>query len=146
MQSMTTRNGAGGSYLLVLVVPPCTPVVGSLGAVPLPGGVYVYAGSALGPGGIAARVGRHRRTEKAHRWHIDYLTAVASVIMTVAVLGDHRLECSWARSLLALPGASVPVPGFGASDCRAGCRAHLVRLPDGFDLTNLETYLCQIPT
>ena len=34
------------------------------------------------------------------------------------------------RALLVLPGASVPVPGFGSSDCRA-CPAHLVMLPAG---------------
>jgi hypothetical protein len=31
--------------------------------------------------------------------------------------------------LAALPGATILVHGFGASDCRAGCRAHLVAFP-----------------
>jgi hypothetical protein len=34
------------------------------------------------------------------------------------------------RGLLDLPGTSVPLPGFGSSDCRS-CPAHLVALPAG---------------
>jgi len=38
------------------------------------------------------------------------------------------LECLIAEAVVQTPGASVPVPRFGASDCR--CAGHLVRLPD----------------
>ncbi len=91
-------------------------------------GWYFYAGSARGPGGIRARAARHLRPAKARRWHIDQLT-VAAVDMDVLALpgGD---ECELLRRALSLPGASLPVAGFGASDCRA-CPAHLVALADG---------------
>ena len=46
--------------------------------------------------------------------------------------GAYLLFVDLVRDLLELPGASVPVPGFGSSDCRA-CPAHLVALPAGFD-------------
>jgi Uri superfamily endonuclease len=36
-----------------------------------------------------------------------------------------RLEHRWAGLFLHWAGAEVPLPGFGASDCR--CRAHLFR-------------------
>ncbi len=42
-------------------------------------------------------------------------------------------ECDLLARVLDIPGASVPVPGFGSSDCRA-CPAHLVTLPDDLDL------------
>ena len=47
--------------------------VGKLGVLEAQPGFYVYVGSALGPGGLAARVGRHCRREKILRWHVDYL-------------------------------------------------------------------------
>ena len=37
--------------------------------------------------------------------------------------GKSHRECRWASVLRALPGASVPLAGFGASDC--GCPSHL---------------------
>jgi HEAT repeat protein len=43
--------------------------------------------------------------------------------------------------LLALTGAGVPAPGFGGSDCRRGCPAHLVRVPDDLSASELEEAL-----
>ncbi len=122
---------APGTYaLLIRVAEPIEITPGRLGTFQLDSGWYVYVGSALGPGGLAARVGRHLRPagEKRPCWHIDYLTAQVSVSQVVWVVGDERRECQWARWLLALPGASAPIPGFGASDC--DCPAHLIRLAD----------------
>jgi len=39
-----------------------------------------------------------------------------------------RAECARNRRILSLPGAEVPVAGFGSSDCR--CAAHLVYFSD----------------
>jgi len=39
------------------------------------------------------------------------------------VTGNSRQECRWASVLRTLPGASMPMRGFGASDC--GCESHL---------------------
>ena len=89
-------------------------------------GRYAYCGSANGPGGIAARVRRHARPTKAAHWHVDHLTGAGRIIEAAACAGGS--ECDLLRRLLALPGAAIPVPGFGSSDCRT-CPSHLVLLP-----------------
>jgi len=62
-----------GTYALVLRFSKRLEIiVGKLGVLSVQAGYYVYVGSALGPGGLAARVGRHCRREKALRWHVDY--------------------------------------------------------------------------
>lgn len=86
-------------------------------------GLYVYAGSAHGPGGLRARIGRHLKQEKACRWHVDHLTAAAADVRALAV--SEAQECELLTRLLAGGGFGVPVPGFGASDCRT-CPAHLL--------------------
>ncbi len=99
-------------------------------AAALPAGRYAYCGSAYGPGGLKARIGRHLRADKALRWHVDHLTAVGRIVDAQAVPGGR--ECDLLDRLLEAPGAAVPVPGFGSSDCRA-CPAHLVALPEFMD-------------
>ncbi len=97
-----------------------------------PAGLYVYAGQARGPGGIRARLGRHLRGHGQGPWHIDALRALAHPVAwgwTLAPSPTPRpWECQWAQAWLALPGAFVPQPGFGASDCRHGCPTHGVGL------------------
>lgn len=99
-------------------------VVGKLGLFAFPSGWYAYAGSARGPGGLAARVSRHECKSKLRHWHIDYLRAQAQPATVWYTLSDAKLECDWAKALRELPGASIPVRGFGASDCR--CPSHLI--------------------
>ena len=71
----TQLPAAPGSYvLLITVAAPLTIHAGRLGAIALSPGTYAYTGSALGPGGLRARVGRHLRAEKRPHWHIDALT------------------------------------------------------------------------
>lgn len=98
-------------------------LVGRLGKLALQPGFYVYVGSALGPGGLAGRVGRHARMDKACRWHIDYLAAIATLDEVWYTLDGNRRECQWANALSQLRGATVPLGGFGSSDCR--CPTHL---------------------
>jgi len=112
------------------VAEPVTLRIGRLGTHEFPAGYYAYAGSALGPGGLAARVGRHLRREKRLHWHIDYLLEAAEVVDVRVEPGSERRECEWARRLLAAGGAVV-APGFGASDCR--CATHLVFLGNNLD-------------
>jgi Uri superfamily endonuclease len=97
--------------------------VGALGEVRFAVGAYAYVGSAFGPGGLAARLARHHRTDKPPHWHIDYLRPHVRLLETWQAAGPLRLECGWACALAAWPGASMPVRGFGASDCH--CEAHL---------------------
>ena len=97
-------------------------------------GRYVYCGSAYGPGGLRARVHRHLRKKKPVRWHVDRLTAAGDITAVIGVPGGN--ECALFAAVLAVPGSSTPVPGFGSSDCRR-CKAHLAAVPDTFDLDSL---------
>lgn len=96
--------------------------VGSLGLCHLPRGYYIYIGSALS--GLSPRLRRHFKRDKTPRWHIDYVTAICQPTEVWYVLSRERLECRWSQAARALPGASISIPGFGASDCH--CLAHLV--------------------
>jgi Uri superfamily endonuclease len=109
--------------------------VGKLGEFNLPGGDYLYLGSAFNPGGLKARLGRHLRGGGILHWHIDYLRAEAMVNGYHYVIQDNDitptmqpLECLWSQAVATLPGARFHIPGFGAGDCRAGCPAHLITL------------------
>lgn len=114
---------AKGTYLLVLASTGERSVrIGRLGTLELRPGYYVYAGSAFGPGGLAARLGRHLRPSGRLRWHIDYLRAHTVPVEFWTIEGLRR-EHRWAAALGSLAGAAIPLAGFGASDC--GCRSHL---------------------
>ena len=122
-----------GSYALILgLESPRRIRVGALGDYDFMAGEYVYLGSAHGPGGLRARVGRHLRVEKPYHWHIDYLLDFAGLVGLCWAVSPTRLECNWSQALSRLPEASIPIRGFGASDCRARggtCRAHLLAFP-----------------
>jgi Uri superfamily endonuclease len=92
--------------------------VGALRESVFPAGEYVYTGSAKR--NFEARIARHLRRDKTIRWHIDYLLTAPGVVVT-AVSRSEADECALNQ---ATPGA-IPVPGFGASDCRRGCGSHL---------------------
>ncbi len=89
----------------------------------LPAGRYLYCGSAHGPGGLRARVGRHMRRGKPIRWHVDRITEAGTVRGAWIFSAMH--ECDLVASLAGFP---VPIPGFGSSDCRR-CESHLLGWP-----------------
>jgi Uri superfamily endonuclease len=114
-----------GTHLLLMQLKRDTQIaVRRLGTFCFSRGYYVYVGSALGSGGLPARLARHRQQQKRLHWHIDYLLAHAPVIGIRTDASGQRLECIWAREWLATAGGQVIVPGFGASDCN--CSAHLI--------------------
>lgn len=123
-----------GSYVLVArlsresLVP-----VGRLGMFTFEPGFHCYSGSAMGPGGLDARLARHLRCHKKAHWHVDYLLQHAVVVEMWKAYSTRRLECLFAQALTTMSGARVPVPGFGSSDC--DCPAHLVHfaVPPPFD-------------
>ena len=116
---------APGTYILWLhLEEPKRLRIGRLGVIAFDPGHYAYVGSAFGPGGIRARVGRHLRREKKKRWHIDYLNSASQPGGAWICYGDPPLEHRWARVLSSLTGAWLPAAGFGASDCR--CPSHLI--------------------
>jgi Uri superfamily endonuclease len=112
--------------LRIRLARPVAVTVGRLGRFELPAGRYVYTGSARR--GLEARIARHLRhgKDKHLRWHVDYLLAAPGCAVTDVERHDAD-ECALNRAV----GGSVPVPGFGASDCRSGCGSHLRYLGDG---------------
>ena len=99
----------------------------------LPAGFYLYSGSA--GSGIESRVCRHLRNRSRIHWHIDRLLSAPGA----KVLAVHRYPGNrWPgvdehllhKAAAGLPGAEIPAPGFGSSDCRAGCKSHLLRFPE----------------
>jgi Uri superfamily endonuclease len=120
-----------GTYVLALRLDEARTIsAGRLGEFHLPAGHYLYTGSALGPGGLCARLARHRRPlghRKRPHWHVDYLREVAVWNGAWVRASEQRLECKWAEILRSLDGARIVAAGFGASDCR--CPAHLVYVP-----------------
>jgi Uri superfamily endonuclease len=116
-----------GSYVFALTLGRVRRLtIGRLGRFRLEPGVYLYVGSARGPGGLAARLGHHwRRAERPH-WHIDYLRRAGRPLGSGLRRGRAALECRWAARLATMAGVRGGPAGFGASDCR--CPTHLFRL------------------
>jgi Uri superfamily endonuclease len=107
--------------LLIEVAEPVRVAVGRLGEFEFPAGLYCYTGSAVR--NFEARVRRHLSPVKKMHWHIDYLLAAPGVrIREVRRLA--QAECAVNRNTA----GGIPVPGFGASDCHAGCGSHLKRV------------------
>ena len=133
----------------------------------LAAGEYLYVGSALGPGGLAARVGRHLSSGagKAPHWDIDFLLSRAIRPARLEAWGlpacGDGLECRWARAIAAAKGSRPVVGrlegseradrGFGAGDCRSRCgcpeggpaslRTHLFRAGFRPDLPGMRRLL-----
>jgi len=110
---------AVGAYLLALKLNRPLPIAGPSPMV-LPAGYYLYAGSAHGPGGLKARVGRHMRRPKLCHWHIDQISAIAGILGAFVWPGGN--ECALVAQCVMFGPA---VAGFGSSDCRR-CRSHLL--------------------
>ena len=95
-------------------------------------GLYVYVGSAGGPGGLRARVYRHFRRRKRVRWHIDRLTSsLNTVILAVAYCeGGYGVEVE-SKTALCLAGMGYkPLPGFGSTNDPVA-PSHLFKAPRG---------------
>jgi Uri superfamily endonuclease len=112
------RGTAITYQLRIEIAQPVRVGVGRLGEFLFPAGRYVYTGSARR--NLEARIARHLRREKKLRWHIDWLLT-ANGVSVVDVKRSSREECALNQSLRGI----ILAPGFGASDCRAGCGSHL---------------------
>lgn len=111
-------SGCVTYQLQIILSAPCSIRVGRLGTFDFPAGRYAYTGSARR--NLEARIARHLRADKKLRWHIDYLLASPQTSVT-GVARFAAAECAVNQHT---EGATL-VPGFGASDCRAGCGSHL---------------------
>ncbi len=117
-----------GTYALILQAGhEDTICIGRLGQLHLIPGFYVYVGSAFGPGGLAARIEHHRKLSYRPHWHIDYIRPFVRVCDVWFSYDPARREHTWAATINGLSDLSVPLRGFGSSDC--GCAAHLFYTP-----------------
>jgi len=139
--------GVKGTYALCFRLEQPLPLeVGRLGRVILPAGWLVYVGSALGPGGLRARVRRHLAPTKRPHWHIDALTLLHPPDYWLTLADGQPHECDWAKALAGHPWASIPAPGFGSSDCRQSCPAHLIHFPLSMPLATIRALLIEPTT
>ncbi len=109
--------------------------IGALGRFTFAPGHYIYTGSAKR--NMDARIRRHRVKQKPLRWHVDYLMAAPGVRITQVVRLDAD-ECSLNQQVQ----GTVPVPGMGASDCRAGCGSHLKYIGQSAGINPLDGQAC----
>ena len=110
---------SSGAYALLIALDAPLRVRAGARSATLASGLYVYCGSARGPGGLAARLARHMRRDKSAHWHVDQLTCAGEALG--AWVFPHRSECEVNDDLAEWP---TPLAGFGSSDCPR-CRAHL---------------------
>lgn len=114
-----------GIYVLVIDVKTRLDIkVGKLGLRTFKPGTYLYVGRAKQY--LNGRLKRHLRKDKKIFWHIDYLLQ-ESHIEEIWFNRNALDECRTASILLSLcKAASLPILGFGSSDCR--CPGHLIHL------------------
>jgi Uri superfamily endonuclease len=106
---------ARGAYVVVFRLDRAIRLaIGALGERRLARGYHLYVGSAMGAGGLRARIERHLRREKPKRWHVDYLADVAEPRDVWLWLSEERLEREIAIRLGERLRASTP--DFGSSD------------------------------
>lgn len=121
----------GGLYVFLMrLKEPQSVQVGALGQFLFGPGWYLYSGSARK--NLAKRVERHWSLKQKLRWHIDYLaTAPDSEPVGAIVIPESAdiTECELNQKVGSMFGGQVPAPGFGATDCKNGCPAHLYYSP-----------------
>ncbi len=127
LEALPTR---GNYTLVILLESPSRIAVPSHGRSSLKKGYYAYTGSAVGKGPVSLRqrVDRHLRRKKIKHWHIDHLLAYprAKVTAVVACASTVNRECRINKVIQSIQGATMPVSGFGSSDCQQNCKSHLV--------------------
>lgn len=117
-----------GTYVLVTALKEDSRIkVGKLGVINFPKGYYCYVGSALGKTiNLENRTSRHKKLNMNKtgnlKWHIDYflVDSKVSVIDTIMINNDRRMECKISREMKELSDKSIN--GFGSSDCN--CKSH----------------------
>jgi Uri superfamily endonuclease len=128
--AMNSIPNAPGVYILVLYLSQTTAITFNRKSSrhSFPPGWYVYVGSARGPGGLNRRVARHQRRNadgKRMHWNVDYFRELAPIVeVWYSYTRSEQMEHEWASAVSSMHGATVPVQGFGANDCRQCCPAH----------------------
>ena len=118
-----------GSYILFIVLEDDLEVkIGSLGSHKLKQGSYLYIGSALGPGGLRARIRRHLTKTKNLHWHIDYLTKETrtKIKYVIYIETTRNIECNITQILTKHKNFKAIIKGFGSTDCKKRCISHFL--------------------
>jgi sugar fermentation stimulation protein A len=132
-----------GTYILTIkVIHDLNVIIGSLGLIFFPKGLYVYVGSAMADNGALTLLNRVKRhvlkgnTKKIH-WHIDYLLnhEYVNIIRLYLIPSKERYECVIAQEILKK--TDKYITNFGASDC--SCKSHLFHFnhPNNFKLSDI---------
>lgn len=110
--------------------------VGSLGLTRFKRGFYLYIGSALGRGGLYARIKRYLKRIKKPHWHIDYLLMNENVSIRAIWYLEQRESSMDLESLISrnLNKVLEFIRGFGCSD-KPGDLSHLY-------YCGLKLYIC----
>ncbi|MBD3265246.1 DUF123 domain-containing protein [bacterium] len=127
--SLEPLPAQAGTYALILHCSKTQTVrIGKKGDLALATGYYIYIGSAFGPGGVRARLAHHFHPANRPHWHIDYLRRVVAITEIWWVCSSIHHEHEWAAHLTRIRDVQIPLPRFGASDCR--CPSHLFYAAD----------------
>ena len=133
---------SGGTYILLLkLIAPRKIRVGALGKYSFEEGFYVYVGSALGPGGLKARLTHHINSSPNPRWHIDYLKSSAMMEEIWISICKKRQECLWSVRLREMIEMFQPARDFGSSDC--DCISHLFFMRKKPDFSSISRKLAK---
>lgn len=108
-------------YLIINISRKRTIEIGHLGTYSFLTGFYVYIGSAQK--NLKQRIKRHLQQKKRLHWHIDYLLQYGEIISVYECAGKRESECTLSRKIGTIKNATIPVKGFGSSDC--SCTTHL---------------------
>jgi Uri superfamily endonuclease len=141
-QFINQLPGLPGSYALMAILKnPIGLESGLYKGKSVPSGRYLYAGSAFGPGGLKARIARHLDPQRKVFWHVDYLKPFWHIDEIWILGGGVSRECALIDAFSQIPGIEFPLAGFGASDCRNNCQAHLVHLPEELSLQAIFNHI-----
>ena len=131
-------TGRKGNYILVMSLEKTTnQIIPKFGNVRLLPGYYFYCGSAHGSGGLKSRITRHLNSNSKLFWHIDYIKYLMDFLEVWYQIQSEKNECSFSHFFSKQENAVIAIQGFGASDCKNMCNAHLWMFPKSENLDRL---------
>jgi Uri superfamily endonuclease len=118
-----------GTYILVIKLSQNSNIIiGALGPIFFPMGLYFYVGSAMATTGALTLLNRIKRhvlkvSHKKLHWHIDHLlkSNYSQIIRIFMIPSEEKYECIIAQEILKK--SDDYINNFGSSDC--SCRSHL---------------------
>ena len=140
-----------GTYILVVKISQNSKIIiGALGSISFPKGIYLYVGSAMATTGaitLLNRIKRHvlKESHKKIHWHIDYLlnSKKAQIIRVYMIPSREKYECIVAQEIIKK--SDKYISKFGSSDC--SCKSHLfyINRLNSFELSEIigDQYYCK---